>query len=123
MFTQYSTRKFNHYTRINLIQQGLNVEKIKIKINNLDFVCVIQISVLYLYQLRNKVKKKVMLSTTIENRATELIINGMDVMEAVKTAINEENELIAELIENKTGRAINAKNQMAKIVFAIHNLK
>jgi hypothetical protein len=47
----------------------------------------------------------------------------MDVMEAVKTAINEENELIAELIENKTGRAINAKNQMAKIVFAIHNLK
>jgi hypothetical protein len=63
-----------------------------------------------------------MLSTTIENRAIEYILKGMDVLEAVKKAIEDENNLIGEVISNTTDRAKNLKNQMCKNVYALIHL-
>ena len=63
-----------------------------------------------------------MLNETIENRAIELMIDGMDAIEAVKKAIDEQNALILELIESKTERAKKVKNQMCKNVYALIHL-
>lgn len=63
------------------------------------------------------------LSKTIEERAINLIIKGMDVIEAVKMAIKEENKLIDELISQRTERSKRAKETMKKNTFAIINLK
>lgn len=63
------------------------------------------------------------LSKTIEERAINLIIKGMDVIEAVKMAIEEENKLIDELISQRTERSKRAKEIMKKNTFAIINLK
>jgi hypothetical protein len=64
-----------------------------------------------------------MITLTIENRAIELIAKGIDALDAVKIAIIEENKLIEELIEQKTNRAINAKNQMLKNTYALIHLQ
>jgi hypothetical protein len=60
-----------------------------------------------------------MISNTITNRALELILinPNMDILEAVKEAIIEENKLIAELLENKTERAKNLNNLMYQKVY------
>ena len=63
------------------------------------------------------------LNKTIEERAINLIIKGMDVIEAVKTAIEEEQRLIEELISQRTERSKRAKEIMKKNTFGIINLK
>lgn len=64
-----------------------------------------------------------MLSKSIEKRALDLIEKGIEVIEAVKQAIQEEKTLITELIENKTQRSKNVRNQMCKNTYAIIHLK
>jgi hypothetical protein len=64
-----------------------------------------------------------MLSKSIEKRALDLIEKGIEVIEAVKQAIQEEQTLINELIENRTQRSKNVRNQMCKNTYAIIHLK
>ena len=64
-----------------------------------------------------------MINEQVENRAIDYILNGMDVLEAVKQAIQDENALCMEILEGRTQRAINVKNQMCKNVYAICHLK
>jgi hypothetical protein len=62
------------------------------------------------------------LSKSVEERAINLIINGMDVLEAVKCAINEENKLIEEMISQQTERSVKAKNTLCKNVYGLIHL-
>jgi hypothetical protein len=64
-----------------------------------------------------------MLSKSIEKRALDLIEKGIEVIDAVKQAIQEEQTLITELIENRTQRSKNVRNQMCKNTYAIIHLK
>ena len=66
-----------------------------------------------------------MISDSITYRALELVyLNpSIDVLEAIKQAITEENKMLSELVENKTERAKNLRNAMAKIVYATIHLK
>jgi hypothetical protein len=66
---------------------------------------------------------KLNLSASVENRAIEYILKGMDILEAVKKAINDENALCAEILQGTTERAKNVKNQMCKNVYAICHLQ
>ena len=63
-----------------------------------------------------------MLSKSIQERAFVLIENGVEVLEAVKMAIIEENKFISEMLEQKTERAIQGKNQIFKNVYGICNI-
>jgi hypothetical protein len=63
-----------------------------------------------------------MLSKSIEERAINLMIQGVDAMEAVKLAIIEENKLITEMLEQRTERSIKAKNQICKNVYGLIHL-
>lgn len=63
------------------------------------------------------------ISTTIEERAINLIIAGVEPLTAFKQAIDEENELISELISNTSKRSQNLRNQMCKNTYAIIHLK
>lgn len=60
-----------------------------------------------------------MLSNTITERALELILanSKMDIIEAVKEAIIEENKIICELYENRTERAKNLNSLMYQKVY------
>jgi len=60
-----------------------------------------------------------MLSKTIIQRAVELILDNptMDIIDAVKEAITEENKIICELYENKTDRAKNLNSLMYQRVY------
>lgn len=60
-----------------------------------------------------------MLSNTITERALELILTNpkMDIIEAVKEAIIEENKIICELYENITERAKNLNSLMYQKVY------
>jgi hypothetical protein len=60
-----------------------------------------------------------MLSNTITERALELIANNptIDIIEAVKEAILEENKIICELYENRTERAKNLNSLMYQKVY------
>ena len=62
-----------------------------------------------------------MLSDSIVCRAIEIVANDptIDILEAVKIAIQNENLLLAELIENRTERAKKLRNQMCKNVYAM----
>lgn len=62
------------------------------------------------------------LSKSVEERAINFIINGMDVLEAVKCAINEENKLIEEMIAQQTERSVKAKNTLCKNVYGLIHL-
>ena len=67
-----------------------------------------------------------MLSNTITSRALEIItINPtIDILEAVKQAIIEENTLIAELLENRSERAQNLTSLMGQKVYnKFNNIK
>lgn len=63
-----------------------------------------------------------MLSKSIEERAINLMIAGVDAIEAVKLAIIEENKLITEMLEQRTERSIKAKNQICKNVYGLIHL-
>ena len=63
-----------------------------------------------------------MISKSIQERAFVLIENGVEVLEAVKMAIIEENKFISEMLEQKTERAIQGENQICKNVYGICNI-
>jgi hypothetical protein len=64
-----------------------------------------------------------MINEQVENRAIDYILNGMDILEAVKKSIQDENALCMEILEGRTQRAKNVKNQMCKNVYAIIHLQ
>jgi len=78
-----------------------------------------------LYSDNNNILKQIeiMISNTITSRALEIILDypTIDILDAVKRAIIEENTLIAELLENRSARAINMTNLMCQKVYNIHN--
>ena len=63
-----------------------------------------------------------LLSKSIEERAINLMINGMDAIEAVKQAIIEEQKFIEEMIAQQTERSVKAKNQICKNVYGLIHL-
>ena len=65
------------------------------------------------------IKTKIMLSKSIEERAIILIQNGVEVLEAVKLAIIEENKFISEMLEQTTERSKKAKNTVCKNVYGL----
>lgn len=62
---------------------------------------------------------KNLLSKSIEERAINLIINGVEPLEAVKIAIEEEQKLISELLEQTTERSKKAKATLCKNVYGL----
>ena len=60
-----------------------------------------------------------LLSKSIEERAINLIINGIEPLEAVKIAIEEEQKLISEMLEQTTERSKKAKVTMCKNVYGL----
>jgi hypothetical protein len=66
-----------------------------------------------------------MLSNSITQRALEIISNNssIDILEAVKMAIQQENKMLSELIENRTERAQGLRTKMCKAVYASAHLK
>ena len=62
------------------------------------------------------------ISKSVEERAINLIINGVDPIEAVKQAIQEEQKLIEEMIAQQTERSVKAKNQICKNVYGLIHL-
>ncbi|MFY7939221.1 MAG: hypothetical protein ACOVOQ_17720 [Flavobacterium sp.] len=60
-----------------------------------------------------------MLSKSIEERAIILIQNGVEVLEAIKLAIIEENNFISEMLEQTTERSKKAKNTLCKNVYGL----
>lgn len=63
-----------------------------------------------------------LLSKSIEERAINLMINGMDAIQAVKQAIQEEQKFIEEMIAQQTERSVKAKNQICKNVYGLIHL-
>ena len=63
-----------------------------------------------------------LLSKSIEERAFNLIQNGVEVLEAVKQAIIEENKLISEMLEQTTERSKKAKATICKNTFGLIHL-
>jgi len=63
-----------------------------------------------------------LLSKSIEERAIKLMINGIDAIEAVKQAIQEEQKFIEEMIAQQTERSVKAKNQICKNVYGLIHL-
>jgi hypothetical protein len=64
-----------------------------------------------------------MIPHTITYRALEIMIANpeMDILDAVKQAIIEENKLLSELLENRTERAKTAAQLMCKRVYSSLN--
>ena len=67
-------------------------------------------------------KIEIMLTSTVEKRAFNLIQNGVEVLEAVKQAIIEENKFISEMLEQTTERSKKAKNTICKNVYGLIHL-
>ena len=64
-----------------------------------------------------------MIPQSIAVRASKIHIEqGLDIIEAVKMAIIEENKFTAELIDGKTDRAKKVKKHVEKTVFGLCNL-
>ena len=63
-----------------------------------------------------------MLSKSVEQRAFNLIQNGVEVLEAVKQAIIEENKLISEMLSQTTERSKKAKAKLCKNVYGLIHL-
>jgi hypothetical protein len=62
------------------------------------------------------------LTKSIEERAINLMILGVDAIEAIKQAIIEENKLINELIEQRTERSQKAKARLCKNTYGLIHL-
>ena len=62
------------------------------------------------------------LSRSIEERAINLMINGVEAIAAVKQAIIEENQLIAEMLEQTTERSKKAKATICKNTYGLIHL-
>lgn len=63
-----------------------------------------------------------LLSKSIEERAINLMLTGVDAIQAVKQAIIEEQKFIEEMIAQKTERSVKAKNQICKNVYGLIHL-
>ena len=70
----------------------------------------------------NKQNEGIMLSKSVEQRAFNLIQNGVEVLEAVKQAIIEENQLISEMLSQTTERSKKAKATLCKNVYGLIHL-
>ena len=62
------------------------------------------------------------LTKSIEERAINLMILGVDAIEAIKQAIIEENKLINELIEQRTERSQKVKARLCKNTYGLIHL-
>ena len=62
---------------------------------------------------------RTLLSKSIEERAINLIVKGIEPLEAVKIAIVEEQKLISEMLEQTTERSKKAKNTICKNVYGL----
>ena len=83
------------------------------------------ITVVYLYSDNNNIKTNTMenlLSKSIEERAINLIVTGVEPLEAVKLAIIEEQKFITEMLEQRTERSIKTKKQLCKNVYGLIHL-
>lgn len=60
-----------------------------------------------------------LLSKSIENQAINLIVSGIEPIEAVKIAIQNEQKLISELLEQSTQRSIKTKAILCKNVYGL----
>jgi len=58
-------------------------------------------------------------SKSVEEKAINLIIAGMDPIEAVKKALKEDIQLCEEMIAQRTDRSKKAKNQICKNVYGL----
>jgi hypothetical protein len=67
----------------------------------------------------NKKTMETLLSKSVQERAINLIINGIDVLDAVKIAIEQEQDLISEMLEQTTERSKKAKNTLCKNVYGL----
>jgi hypothetical protein len=65
---------------------------------------------------------KTQLTKSVEERVINLMINGMDAIEAVKQAIIEEQKLIEEMIAQNTERSVKAKQTICKNVYGLIHL-
>ena len=74
------------------------------------------------HQTLKKFKMKNLLSKSIEERAVNLMLTGVDAIEAVKLAIIEENKFISEMLEQKTERSVKARKQLCKNVYGLIHL-
>jgi len=72
--------------------------------------------------IKRNTKKNIMLSKSIEERAINLMINGVDAIKAVKLAIIEENKFITEMLEQRTERSVKAKKQICKNTYGLIHL-
>ena len=62
---------------------------------------------------------RTLLSKSIEERAINLIVKGIEPLEAVKIAIEEEQKLISEMLEQTTERSKKAKATLCKNVYGL----
>lgn len=62
------------------------------------------------------------LTKSVEERAINLMLNGVDAIEAVKQAIIEEQKLIEEMIAQNTERSVKAKKTICKNVYGLIHL-
>jgi hypothetical protein len=62
------------------------------------------------------------LSKSVEERAINLMLNGVDAIQAVKQAIIEEQKLIEEMIAQNTERSVKAKKTICKNVYGLIHL-
>ena len=60
-----------------------------------------------------------LLSKSVQERAINLIISGVDVLEAVKISIEQEQKLISEMLEQTTERSKKAKATLCKNVYGL----
>jgi hypothetical protein len=67
-------------------------------------------------------KMTTLLSKSIEEQAIKLIISGVDPIEAVKQSIQNEQKLIAEMIQQTTERSKKAKQTICKNVYGLIHL-
>ncbi|CAB5223722.1 hypothetical protein UFOVP387_3 [uncultured Caudovirales phage] len=65
---------------------------------------------------------KNLLSKSIEERAINLIISGVEPLEAVKIAIEQEQKFISEMLEQTTERSKKAKQMICKNVYGLIHL-
>lgn len=65
---------------------------------------------------------KNLLSKSIEERAINLMLTGVDAIQAVKQAIIEEQKFIEEMIAQQTEKSVKAKNQICKNVYGLIHL-
>jgi hypothetical protein len=65
---------------------------------------------------------KNLISKSVEERAINLIIKGVDPIEAVKQALTEDSKFAEEMIAQTTERSKKAKNQICKNVYGLIHL-